>query len=176
MPVILGVAGVLQGCEGPPAPTPTPNPHPTQTMKLKISIEKGSEVNRVEVESLWVVSNLSCAPVIWPAGNTRVKQIDVQEHVEKIEGSYIATIIKDRYLPDNCHWVGGAAGIRFFNGKSRLSNLGVNNDVTSGKRILEMTCLTQPFVEVGACGLRDDELFYKKEDKHAFNVTVELMK
>lgn|SRR5690348_14341882 len=55
----------LQGCSSPPAPSPTPNPHPTHTQKLKISVEKGSAVNRVEVESIWGVGDLSCAPVRW---------------------------------------------------------------------------------------------------------------
>ena len=62
----LGVACTLQGCNSPPAPSPTANPHPTHTLKLKINIEKGAEVNRVEVQSLWVVGNLSCAPSSGP--------------------------------------------------------------------------------------------------------------
>ncbi len=176
MPLLFGFACTLQGCSDPPAPTPTPNPHPTQILKLKISVEKGSDVNRVEVQSLWVVSNLGCAPVIWPAGNTRVKQVQVAEHVEKIGDSYVVTIFRDRFLLDKCRWVGGAAGIRFFNGDQPLSSVGVNDEVLSGKRTLEMTCLTKPFVEVGTCGLREEESFYKSEDKHAFNITVELMK
>lgn len=166
----------LLGCSSPPAPSPTPNPHPIKAIKLKISVEKGSEVSRVEVRSLWVVSNLSCAPLVLPAGNRRVKQVEVLEHVEKTGDSYVTTIFKDRFLPDKCHWVGGAADVRFFNGNYWLSGLGVNNQVLSGKRVLEMTCLTRPFVDVGSCGLRDEESFYKSEDKHAFNVTVELMK
>lgn len=79
--LFVGAACALQGCNGPPAPSPTPNPHPQHTVKLKITVEKGSEVNRVEVASQWVVGDLSCAPVIWPAGNTRVKQVTVQEQV-----------------------------------------------------------------------------------------------
>jgi hypothetical protein len=145
-------------------------------VRLKISVEKGSEVTRVQVKSLWVVGNLSCAPLIWLAGNRRVKQVEVLERVEKMGDSYVATLFKDRFLPDKCHWVGGAAGVRFFNGNYLLSVLGVNNEVLSGKKTLEMTCLTRPFVEVGTCGLRDEESFYKSEDKHAFNITVELMK
>jgi hypothetical protein len=172
----MAALALLQACSSPPAPSPAPNPHPTQTLKLKISVEKGAEVSRVEVQSLWVVGNLGCAPVIWPAGNTRVKQVEVAEHVEKIGDSYVATIFKDRFLPDKCRWVGGAAGIRFFNGDHPLSSVGVNDEVLSGKRTLEMTCLTRPFVEVGTCGLRNEESFYKSEDKHAFNVTVQLIR
>jgi hypothetical protein len=115
-------------------------------------------------------------PVIWPAGNTRVKQVEVLEHVEKIGDSYIATIVQDRFLPDKCRWMGGAADIRFFNGDYRLSSVGVNDDVSNGKRILEMTCLTKLLDGEGACGLRDKESFYKSEDKHAFNITVSAMK
>lgn len=174
--VATAAIALLQGCSGPPAPSPAPNPYPAQTLKLKISVEKGSEVSRVEVQSLWVIGNLSCAPLIWPAGNRRVKQVEVLERVEKIGDSYVATIFKDRFLPDKCRWTGGAADIKFFNGDYLLSSLGVNNEVLSGRRALEMTCLTRPFVEVGTCGLRDEESFYKGEDKHAFSIAVELMK
>ncbi len=175
-PLLMVMACALQGCANPPAPSPTPNPHPTQTKKLKISVEKGAEVNRVEVESDWVVGNLGCAPVIWPAGNTRVKQVEVSDHVQQVDDSYVATIVLDSFLPDKCHWLNAGPTIRFYHNAYLVSVLGVNDDVSSGKRTLEMTCLTRPFVDVGTCGIRDEESFYKSEDKHAFNVTVELIK
>lgn len=171
--LFAGAACALQGCNGPPAPSPTPNPHPQHTVKLKITVEKGSEVNRVEVKSLWVVSNLSCAPVIWPAGNTRVKQVEVPERVEKMGDSYIATIVMDRFLHDKCEWINGGLGARVFRGGYWLSNITINNDVVQGKTIYQLTCLTRPFVDVGTCAPRDEESFYKSEDKNAFNVTVE---
>lgn len=174
--LLAGMACVLQGCANPPAPSPTPNPHPQQTVKLKITVEKGSEVNRVEVQSLWVVSNLSCAPVIWPAGNTRVKQVEMQEQVKKVGDDYIVTIIMDRFLADKCHWTNSGPDISYFHDKHLLSGVGVNDDVLSGKLILRMTCLTNPFMSAATCGLRDKELFYKSEDKTAFNSTVELLK
>jgi hypothetical protein len=166
----------LLGCAGPPAPSPTPNPHPERTLKLKITVEKGSKVNRVEVQSLWVVGNIGCAPIIWPAGNSRVKQVNVPEQVKKVDGSYVATIVLDRFLPDKCRWVNGGSGVRFFHDGYLLSVDGVNNDVLQGKSVGRVTCLTRPFVKVGTCGLRDEESFYKSEDKNAFNAMVELMK
>jgi hypothetical protein len=145
-------------------------------LKLKITVEKGAEVNRVEVQSDWVVGNLGCAPVIWPAGNTRVKQVEVSEHVELVDDSYVATIVMDSFLPDKCRWLNAGPTIRFYHDAYLISVLGVNDEVLSGKRTLEMTCLTRPFVEVGTCGLRDEESFYKSEDKRAFNLTVELIR
>lgn len=174
--LFVGAASALQGCNGPPAPSPTPNPHPQHTVKLKITVEKGSEVNRVEVASQWVVGDLSCAPVIWPAGNTRVKQVTVQEQVEKVGDDYIATIIMDRFLTDKCHWINGGPNITYFHDNHRLSIDGLNDDILHGKKVQDVTCLTNPFVEVGTCGLRDEESFYKSEDRNAFNATVEFMK
>jgi len=176
MPLLVFAACALQGCDGPPAPSPTPNPHPQHTLKLKITVEKGAEVNRVEVQSNWVVGNIGCAPIIWPAGNSRVKQVDVPEQVEKLDGSYVATIVLDRFLPDKCQWVNGGPDVRLFHDAYLLSSIGVNGEVLRGERTLKLTCLTRPFVDVGVCGLRDEESFYKSEDKNAFNATVELMK
>lgn len=174
--LLICAVSVLSSCTNPPAPSPTPNSHPQHTVKLKITVEKDSEVNRVEVKSLWVVSDLSCAPVIWPAGNTRVKQVNVPEQVEKTGSGYVTTIILDRFLPDKCQWVNGGLSVKFFHDDYFLSGVGVNGDVLSGKLTLIMTCLTRPFVNAGTCGLRDEESFYKSEDKNAFNATVELLK
>ncbi|NYE30614.1 hypothetical protein HDE78_003589 [Rhodanobacter sp. K2T2] len=168
--------GMLQGCTSPVAPSPTPNPHPQQTLKLKITVEKNSLVNRVEVLTSWVVTNLSCAPIGYPAGNRVIKQVDVPEQVEKVGDYYVATIVKDRYLSDKCRWVGGGADVRFMHDDYLLSADGVNSDVMRGERDDVVTCLTRPFVNAGACGLRDEEKLYKSEDKHAFNATVELIK
>jgi len=175
--LLLAVVCALQGCEtdNRPAPTPTPNPHPQKILKLLITVEP-SLVDRVEVSTQWVVTNLGCAPVQPISGAARVKQVDVKEHVEKMGDNYIATIIVDRFLPDSCHWSGGGAGIRFFHGNYWLAVHGVNDDVTRGERKDVRTCITRPFTTVGICGPRDKESFYKKEDKNAFNMTVELIK
>ena len=175
--LLLGAVCALQGCktDNRPAPTPTPNPHPQKTLKLLITVEP-SLVDRVEVSTQWVVTNLGCAPVQPISGAARVKQIDVKEHVEKMGENYVATIAVDRFLPDSCHWSGGTAGIRFFHGNYWLTVLGVNGDVMRGERKDVLTCITRPFTTVGTCGSRDDESFFKKEDKNAFNATVELIK
>jgi hypothetical protein len=174
--MLIAFVWALQGCTSPVPPSPTPNPHPHRTLKLKITVEKNSEVNRVEVLTSWVVTNLGCAPIGYPAGNRVIKQVDVPEQVEKIGDTYVATLVEDRFLPDKCRWAGGGAVVNFFDDNHFLSVDGVNDDVTRGERIDEKTCLTRPFVESGACGMRDHETFYKSEDRHAFNATVELMK
>jgi len=171
--LFAGAACALQGCNGPPAPSPTPNPHPQHFVRLKITVEKGSEVNRIEVASQWVVSDLACAPVIWPAGNTRVKQVNVPERVEKIGDTYIATIVMDRFLRDKCEWTNGGVDAKAFHGNYGVSVIATNSDVINGKTTYHLTCLTRPFVDVGTCASRDEESFYKSEDKNAFNVTVE---
>lgn len=175
-PLLICVVCALQGCDNRPAPSPTPNPHPQRTSKLKITVEKGSEVNRVEVKSEWVVGNLSCAPVIWPAGYERVKQVDILEKAQKQDDVYIATIVLDRFVRDKCRWVLGGVAIRFYRNSDWISTDGVNSDVLQGQSVQKMTCLTRPFDPAGTCGLRDEETWYKSEDKNAFNVSVELMK
>jgi hypothetical protein len=174
MPLLLGVACVLQGCDAPPAPTPTPNPQPQHVLKLKITVEK-SEVNRVEVRSMWSIGNIGCAPTVWP-GYQRIVPVNVSEPVEKVGDDYIATIVMDRFLPGECHWRNGGPSIYFFHDDYRLSSDGANREVLSGAKIEKVTCLTRPFSPVGGCGLRDEESFYKNEDKNAFNASVELMK
>ncbi|WP_186207309.1 hypothetical protein [Burkholderia gladioli] len=165
----------LAGCDNRPAPTPTPNPDSHIIIKLKITAEN-SGVNRVEVFSNWVVSNLSCAPISYPAGNERIKQVNTPEKVEKVGDYYIATIVMDRFSPDNCHWVNGGSDVKFFRDNYLLSSDGVNADVLRGERVDVLTCLTRPFASVGVCGQRINEAHYKEEDKNAFNATVELIK
>lgn len=167
---------LLTGCgPEPKAPSPTVNPHPHEFIRLKITVEK-SAVNRIEVSSDWTVSNLSCAPLVYPAGNRIVKQVETMEKVSKVDDYYVATISVDRFLPDRCHWSNDGVGVDFFHDRNLLSTTGINADVLEGKRVDKMTCLTKPFAIVATCGSNSKEAFLKSEDKHAFNATVELMK
>lgn len=176
LPLLIGATCALQGCDNRPAPSPTPNPHPQHTLKLKITVEQGSEVNRVEVKSLWVVTNLGCAPVIWPAGNRRVKQVDVPEEVKEIgNDEYVATIVLDRFQPDSCRWDGEAVSVDFYHNNYLVSGTAVGSDVLRGQKISQVTCLTSPPMTVGVCA-PGEESYYKGEDKTAFNATMELMK
>jgi hypothetical protein len=175
--LLLEFVCALQGCETDhrPAPTPTVNPHPHKILKLKITVEP-SVVDKIEVNTQWVVTNLSCAPIQSVSGAAKVKQISVKEPVDKEGDTYIASIVLDRFLPDNCHWSGSTAQVRFFHGDYLLAVDGVNSDVELGERKDVLTCLTSPFVTVGICSLRSHELFFKKEDPKAFNAIVELDK
>lgn len=151
MPLFVCAVCGLQGCNGTPAqsglpaPSPTPNPHPTHIQKLKISVEKSSEVNRVAVESLWVVGDLSCAPVAWPSGATKIKQVNVPEKVVKVGDDYIATLVMDRFLPDQCRWTGGGYGIRFYHDKSLLAATGGSiESLRERGGIFKDTCVPPP--------------------------------
>ncbi len=172
--VVTWTAFALLGCGNTAAPSPTANPHPLHFLKLKVTVEP-SEVTGIAVESLWVVGNLGCAPLIYPAGNRRVKQVNTPERVEKVGDYYVATIIVDRFLPDNCKWTNGGISVDFLHGNDRISTHGAGAAVLQGKRIDTLTCLTKPFANVGVCGMRDQERYFKAEDKHAFNATLELM-
>lgn len=170
---------ILQGCSSPPAPSPTPNPHPTHTQKLKISVEKGSVVNRIEVESIWVVGDLSCAPVVWPSGSTKVKQVHVAEAVEKVGDDYIATLVLDRFLPDRCHWVGGAYGINFYHDKSLLGGTGGSLEALreSGGKFEGVCVPPSTSGNPAVCFSRNarHDQFLRSHFKTVFNETEELM-
>ena len=164
------------GCDSKPAPSPTPNPHSHITKELRITVEK-SEVNRIEVDAIWFVGNLGCAPISLPAGNERVKQVVTSEAVDKDGDIYIAKIAMDRFLPDNCHWDTDVVQIRFFKDDYLVSRTAISAPVLRGNRAERLTCLTMHRIRLADCGLRDSkEKFYKSEDEDAFNATVELVK
>ncbi|WP_250627148.1 hypothetical protein [Pinirhizobacter soli] len=169
------VTGGICGCDNRPAPSPILNPNSQITKNLRITVEK-SEVNRVEVDAIWSVGNLGCAPISLPAGNERVKQVVTSEEVDKEGDSYIAKIAMDRFLPDPCRWNTGVVQVKFYRDGYLVSRTGVNGDVLSGERVDRLTCLTMP-IDVAYCGQKASiEKFYKSEDKNAFNATVELVK
>lgn len=107
---MLLFVSLLSGCgPEPQAPSPTVNPHPHEFTKLKITVEPGSGVTGVKVESLWTVGNISCAPhESWPSGASITKQVNTPEKVDKTGADeWIATVVDDRFLPDKCQWRGG---------------------------------------------------------------------
>jgi len=175
--LLISMTCALQGCHwpaSPPAPSPTPNPHPHQTSHLKISVQEGSEVNNVEVSSIWTVGNIGCAPIDPISGAAMVKQIEVKEKVEKFGSDYIATVVDDRFLPDKCRWLGGAYEIHFMHDNQLLTvtGAGPNEFDASGK--LELTCSPSP--PDPECDMRAREVFDRSHFHNVFNVTLELMK
>lgn len=177
-PLSVCMTCALQACSwpaSPPAPSPTPNPHPQKTSQLKISVQDGAGVNNVEVESLWTVGNIGCAPIHPVSGAAIVKQVEVKEKVEKVGSYYVATIVDDRFLPDKCKWLGGAYGIRFMHDNHVLSSTGAGPNEFDGSGKLELTC-TPPPDDPPTCFLRNKELFLRSHFQGVFNATVELVK
>jgi hypothetical protein len=176
--MLLVMACTLQGCgnwpASPPAPSPTPNPHPQKTSHLKISVEDGSGVNNVGVNSVWTVGNIGCAPIHPVSGAAMVKQVEVKENVEKVGSDYLATIVNDRFLPDKCRWLGGAYEVHLMHDNQLISvtGAGPNQFDASGK--FELTC-TPPSAQ-SICDLRSREAFDRSHFHGVFNVTLELMK
>ena len=172
--LIICMAVVLQGCDHRPAPVPKLNPHPRESLKLKIIIGK-STVNRVDVHSLWTVGNLGCAPIMYPSGAERLKQIDVPEWVEKVGDNYVATIVEDRFLPDECRWINGGVAMTFMHDDTVLALDAINGDVLQGKRVDMSTCVPPPR-DPPICFSRDQEAFLRNHFIGVFDATVELMK
>jgi hypothetical protein len=175
--LLICAVSVLSSCANPPAPapSPTPNPHPQKTSQLKISVQDGSGVNKVEVNSILTVGNIGCAPIHPVSGAAIVKQVEAKEKVEKVGSYYVAIIVDDRFIPDKCKWLGGAYGISFMHDNHVLSSTGAGPNKFDGYGKLELTC-TPPPDDLPTCFLRNKELFLRSHFHGVFNATLELMK
>jgi len=172
---LLGLMCTLQGCEWPAtpsAPSPTANPNPKVTSHLKISVQEDTEVNKVEVTSLWTVGNIGCAPIHPVSGAAVVKQVDVAEKVEKVGAEYIATIVEDRFADDPCHWLLGGWQVRFMHNDEVRSVGGAVPSEFHSTGKLELTCIPPPY-KPPLCGRRSNEAFDRSHFSGVFNATLE---
>jgi len=178
LPPVACLVCILQGCSWPatpPAPDPTPNPHPRVTSHLRITVQEGSDVNNVEVLSLWNVGNIGCAPTHPISGAAMVKQVNVNERVEKIGSEYIATIVDDRFVTDKCKWFIGGWEIRFMHNNKILSVGGAGLNELNSMGELEETCVPTP-AKFPICGPKSNESFYKSHYNGVFNYTMKVAK
>ncbi|MGH8146430.1 MAG: hypothetical protein ACREPY_08860 [Rhodanobacteraceae bacterium] len=173
------LASLLAGCHSDAyydaqAPSPMLNPHPHRVSYLKIRVEPGSGVNRVEVYSTWMISNLGCAPRRWPSGSTIQKEVEVKEKVEEIDDYYLATIRDDYYLPGKCKWLTGAAwaSVRFMHNYMRLASGEGGSELFRESNPLKLVCIPPPHAPI--CELRNRETFDRAHFKGVFNATLEL--
>ena len=170
---------LLGGCgPEPQAPSPTVNPHPHEFTRLKITVEPGSGVTGVKVESLWNVGNIGCAPHEgWPSGASITKQVNTPERVDEIgAGEWVATVVDDRFLPDKCNWHGGGYGIRFMRDDAVLSSLGAGENELEQIDVLKVTCtFNEPHGWPGGCFNRDQETMLKGRHAQIFNATAEIV-
>lgn len=171
---------LLGGCGPEPrAPSPTPNPHPHEFTELKITVEPGSGVTGVKVESLWNVGNIGCAPHQgWPSGASITKQVNTPEKVDKTgPDEWVATVVDDRFLPDKCRWVAGGFGIRLMRGNAVLSTVARSKNELEQADVLKVTCtFNEPHGWPGGCFNRDQEKMLEARQAHIFNATVEIVK
>lgn len=181
-PSLIGVAlmvSLLGGCgPEPQAPSPTPNPHPHEFTRLKVTVEPGSGVTGVKVDSLWNVGNIGCAPHEgWPSGASITKQVNTPERVDKIgPGEWVATVVDDRFLSDKCDWHGGGYWIRFMQGDVVLSSSGTGKNDIEQAGLLKLTCtFNEPHGWPGGCFNRDLEAMLKARHAQIFNATAEIM-
>jgi len=137
-------------------------------------VQDGSGVNNVEVNSIWTVGNIGCAPIQPISGAAIVKQVEAKEKVEKVGSDYLATIVDDRFLPDKCRWLGGAYEVRLMHDNQLLSVTGGGPSQFDASGKLELTCTPPPSVPV--CDMRAREAFDRSHFNGVFNVTLELMK
>ncbi|WEN14037.1 hypothetical protein PY254_12410 [Rhodanobacter sp. AS-Z3] len=168
---------VLYGCANPPAPaapSPTTNPHPRKTSQLKISVQDGAGINNVEVESIWTVGDIGCAPTHPISGAAIVKQVVTDEKVDKFGSQYIATIIDDRFLPGKCKWRGRAYEVRFMDNEQLLIQTGAGPADFDASGKLELTCIPPP--HIGICELRAKEVFDRNHFQGVFDATLEVEK
>lgn len=182
LPILTSVAllvSLLGGCgPEPQAPSPTVNPHPHEFTKLKITVEPGSGVTGVKVESLWTVGNIGCAPHEgWPSGASITKQVNTPEEVEQVGADeWVATIIEDRFLTDKCRWYGGGYDIRFMHNDSILASDGSGKTEIEKSGVLKLTCEIDTHIDLPPmCLLREHEAFLRARYP-VFNATMEFVK
>jgi len=178
LPPLACLACILQGCSWPAtpsAPDPTPNPHPRVTSHLRITVQEGSDVNNVEVKSLWNVGNIGCAPTHPISGAAMVKQVNVNERVEKVGSKYVATIVDDRFITDKCKWFIGGWEVRFMHNNIFLAAGGASLNELNSTNELELTCTPKP-ATYPICDLRNNESFDRSHFKGVFNATLETTK
>lgn len=167
------LASLLCACTGAPAPSPQVNPKANHKEVIRISVER-SAVTDVQVQSNWVVGDIGCAPVIWPAGNSRVKQVNVNEQVVKADDVYLVTVLADRFSSGKCRWSIGAVSIHFMDGKTVLAYESLPWRDLRANKAERVTCSTSLYMNPGICHGRDRESFIKSKDKYAFNAEMEL--
>jgi hypothetical protein len=142
---IVLLAFLMAGCgnDNRPAPKPTINPdaHVFTTIRIFVSDPR---IDDVQVESNWVVGDLSCAPIVYPEGYAKVQQATVTEKVIKIEAGYRAQLLDDRFLRDKCNWNRGGGDIEFMRGGTVFSLLTMNHTMVIAGSRYELTC-TPPF-------------------------------
>lgn len=172
------VVALLGGCGAEPqAPSPTPNPHPHEFTRLKITVEPGSEATGVNVESLWTVGNIGCAPHEgWPSGASITKQVNTPERVNKTGADeWVVTVVDDRFLPDKCQWYAGGYDIRFMHNDAVLASSGSAKKAIEEAGVLKLTCETDTHIHLPSmCLLRDSEAFLRARYP-VFNATVEIV-
>ena len=176
----FALAALLGSCgPEPQAPSPTPNPHPHEFTRLKITVEPGSGVTDIRVESAWIVGNDSCAPhQPWPSPAPITKQVNVSEKVDKTGlDEWTATIVGDRFLPDKCKWLDGGYDVKFLQKNLVISSMATEKRNIEQAGILKLTCKSQeiqPFPPV--CFMRSQEAFFKAKHYKIFNATMEIVK
>lgn len=165
----------LSGCgPEPQAPSPTVNAHPHEFTRLKITVEPGSRVDNVEVESIWAIGNIGCAPLRALSGTSVQNEVHTIEKVKKVDADdYMITIMSDRFLPDSCKWNGNGYGINFMHGHTLLGVDGEEKGKLESKKT-ELTCV--PDDDPPVCFLRSHEAFLRNRFRNVFNATVEIAK
>ncbi|HJP99346.1 MAG TPA: hypothetical protein VJ862_12350 [Rhodanobacteraceae bacterium] len=160
------------------AAEPTPNPHPQKFSQLKITVEPGSGVTGVSVESLWNVGNIGCAPHQgWPSGTSITKQVNTPEKVKQVDtDEWVATLVDGRFLPDKCRWYAGGYSVRFVHNDVVLASDGSAKQAIEEAGVLKLTCETDTHLHfLPICRLRDQEAFLRARYP-VFNATLEIVK
>ncbi len=178
--VLIGLlTSSLGACsnDGRPAPEPTINPdaHVYTTIRILVSDPK---IDDVQVDSVWAIGNLGCAPIIYPAGYAKMQQIGISEQVTKIAGGYEARRLEDRFKQDNCHWRNAALSVSFMRHGREFATLGmVPHQLGVG---LRRTLICTPPIDIdnhhisGVCYPPESSTPQLEKAPGKFTVTVEV--
>lgn len=167
------IVTLISGCssENKPAPEPVSNPDAHLKTHLIVKTEDPN-VDDIQVVSVWLIGDLHCAPINYPEGYINAKQINVHEEVQYKEGSYVASILRDRYAQDSCKWMWGSAQVNFMHEGKIYSIFQVPSDDSAGSTNYKIECIpTGRFL--GICDKNGGLTAQQRRSKNIFEATIE---
>jgi len=173
--ILIVSTSILFGCsnENKPAPEPKLNTKAKEVIQIKITTSAPG-VDGVQVVSNWIIGNLSCAPINYPAGNINAPQINVNEAVTHLDSTFTASILEDRYVRDNCNWRRVGGQINFMHQGKILSIFQMNLEDSSTPGSYDIVCVPSGQF-LGFCSAHR-HLSYQEEQVHnKFHAHIEVL-
>jgi hypothetical protein len=171
--LLVSIVALSSGCssENKPAPEPVPSPDAHVTTHLIITADD-SNVDDIQVVSVWMIGNLRCAPINYSGGYINAKQINVNESVKKVGDGYVASVLMDRYMQDNCKWIWGGSQVNFMR-KGKIYSTFLISPKTNNDNIYHLQCIPSGRF-LGDCYRKGTLTVQDERFPNKFNAAVEV--